>query len=123
MDTLSLDEILRIKAELQAKYGPPLKAVKMSRATAATFPSVPTQSTVETLYGVPIEWDESLSVGEYVPVYAKCGARFFAERNGWRCSLLCELPVGHEGTHGDTATDILIEQVLEGMGAFLLTSY
>lgn len=68
---LSLNETLSLISELRAKYGPPLKAVRLSRATAATFPLVvPTQSAVETLYGVRIEWDETLGVGEYLPVYA-----------------------------------------------------
>lgn len=66
---MNLTGFLKLKFELQAKYGPPLKSVRMSKATAATFPSLPSQSTFETLSGVPIEWDESLGVGEYVPVY------------------------------------------------------
>lgn len=66
---MNLSEFLTLKFELQAEYRPPLKAVRMSKATAATFPALPFQSTFETLSGVPIEWDESLDVGEYVPVY------------------------------------------------------
>lgn len=66
---MNLREFLKLKFELQAKYGLPLKAVRMSKATAATFPALPFQSTFETLSGVPIEWDETLGVGEYIPVY------------------------------------------------------
>lgn len=66
---VDLNELLKLKLELLAKNDPPLKAVKMSRATAATFPTVPAQAKVETLYSVPIQWDETLNLNEYVPVY------------------------------------------------------
>lgn len=68
-EVMDLDDFLELRSDLLARYGPPLKAVRMSRLTAASFPTVPTQGEVETLHSVPIQWDDTLDEGEYVPVY------------------------------------------------------
>ena len=66
---MDLDDFYKLVIEWRATYGPPLKAVRMSRASAATLPTVYQQSDAETLYGVPIKWDNRLALDQYVPVY------------------------------------------------------
>ncbi len=77
--SLSMKELsetfLKIKTQQEAKYGKPLKAVKLSRLTLLLIPTViatvPTGTdSPETFYGVPIEIDDSLEPWEFKEVYA-----------------------------------------------------
>lgn len=76
--SLSMKELsetfLKIKTEHEAKYGKPLKAVKLSRLTLlmipAVIPTLPTDDPAERFYGVPIEIDDSLAPWEFKEVYA-----------------------------------------------------
>lgn len=64
---LVIEEFVKTQAELLAKHGPPLKVVKVSSATLQAFPLAPfcnPQNLISTLYGVPVEIDESLDLFE-----------------------------------------------------------
>lgn len=73
LSTKELTEtFLRVKAKHQAKYGRPLKAVKLSRLTLMSLPLLHTQelSAISTFYGVPIEIDDSLELWEFKEIHA-----------------------------------------------------
>lgn len=66
------EAFFKIKAQHEAQFGRPLKAVKLSRLTLLTIPLLPTQdvASISTFYGVPIEIDDSLGLWEFKEVYA-----------------------------------------------------
>lgn len=67
-----LEAFLKIKAQHEAQFGKPLKAVKLSRLTLLTIPLLPAQdaASISTFYGVPIEIDDSLDLWEFKEVHA-----------------------------------------------------
>lgn len=66
------DTFLKIKTQHEARFGKPLKAVKLSRLTLMTLPLMPTQDThsISTFYGVPVQIDDSMGLWEFKEIYA-----------------------------------------------------
>lgn len=66
-----MDTFLKAQAQ-QESSGKPLKAVRISHASLLLFPAVATQeiSAIDRFCGVVIEFDDTLSEGEWRPVYA-----------------------------------------------------
>jgi hypothetical protein len=75
---LSMKELsetfLKLKTQYQAQHNKPLKAVRLSRLTLLHIPlALPMRDAsnpVSTFYGVPIEVDDSLALGEFKEVHA-----------------------------------------------------
>lgn len=67
------ETFLKIKTQQQARFGKPLKAVRLSRQALMMIPlAIPMRdasSPVSTFYGVPIEIDTSLDLWEFKEVY------------------------------------------------------
>lgn len=72
--TLTFEGLQKTMLDFRAKYGRPLKAIKISdetqRQMERMFPMYPTATPADTLYGVRIEIDNDLDLWECVPVYA-----------------------------------------------------
>lgn len=70
---LSMRELSETVLKFKAQHEPPLKAIKLSRATLLCFPPSPiqgiTQQPISTFYGVPVEVDDSLGLFEFEKVY------------------------------------------------------
>jgi hypothetical protein len=67
-DVLSIPGLLYIKSKLDIKYGPPLKAIKISQETLALIAL--THSEFPAFLGVLIEIDDSLGLWEFKEIYA-----------------------------------------------------
>jgi hypothetical protein len=73
-EPLTFDRLQKTMLEFRAKYGRPLRAIKISAETQRQmerlFPVYRTVTPADTLYGVQIEIDNDLELWECVPVYA-----------------------------------------------------
>ncbi len=71
---LTFDGLRKTMLEFRAKYGRPLKAIKISdetqRQIERMFPMYCATTPADTLYGVRIEIDNDLALWGCVPVYA-----------------------------------------------------
>jgi hypothetical protein len=64
---LSLRQLADLTTEFNAKYGPPLRAIKISSTTASLIPL--TTSVTPPIHAVPVDIDESLGLWEFKEVY------------------------------------------------------
>jgi hypothetical protein len=73
-EPLTLDGLRKTMQDFRARYGRPLKAIKVSEATLyqmeQMFPMYPSEGRPSTLYSVPIQIDNNLALWECEPVYA-----------------------------------------------------
>jgi hypothetical protein len=73
-ELLTFEGLQKTMLEFRAKYGRPLRAIKISdetqRQMERMFPIYRAATPADTLYGVRIEIDNDLAPWECVPVYA-----------------------------------------------------
>jgi hypothetical protein len=65
-DALSVSELLGTVKGMKTKYGPPLKTIKISRATLSL---IPLGSNPSIFQGVPVDIDDSLGLWEFKEIY------------------------------------------------------
>lgn len=72
-EPLTFDDLTRTMIDFRAKYGRPLKVIKVSEETLRwierSFPIYPSSEIRDTLYGVPIQVDNDLALFECQPIY------------------------------------------------------